>query len=60
MSDIPDAKYIVIKRRNTDDKGTYSVTLRTDYELALHISGTFDNTDHEILSVLNVKPELKP
>ena len=45
-------KYIVIKKDPKDGR-IYTVQLATDEELALHIRGTIDNTDHVILSVTN-------
>lgn len=59
--DIPQsAKYLVTKRRNTGGKEAYTVKLENDAELAEHIAGTFKNTDHEILGVLNLQPLFTP
>ena len=49
-------KYIVIKKDVEDDR-VYEVYIKTDQELKLHVAGTFDNTDHVILSITNVRPE---
>lgn len=46
-------KYIVIKK-NPDDNKVYEVYLHNDTELAEHIRGTFDYTDHAIISVTNI------
>ena len=45
-------KYIVVKRDPKDGR-IYTVTLLNDAELELHIIGTFKNTNHIILSVVN-------
>ncbi len=45
-------KYIVIKKR--PDNTYYEVYLQTDTDLYEHIKGTVNNTDHVIVSVINV------
>ena len=45
-------KYIVIKRDPKDGR-IYTVNIFTDADLLLHVMGTFENTDHIILSVVN-------
>jgi hypothetical protein len=61
MSDIPErAKYLVTKRRSDGDKSAYNVIIDGDYALVMHIQGCFQNTDHEILSIVNLKPEIRP
>ena len=50
-----DIKYRVIKRDSNNR--IYETHLRTDSELADHISGTFENTNHKIIAVINIKGE---
>ena len=48
-------KYILIKR-DPEDNRVYQVYISNDQELAEHIRGTFDHTEHVILSITNTAP----
>ena len=50
-------KYIAIKKESETGR-VYTVYIETDEDLASHINATVKLTEHEILSVTNVRPEV--
>lgn len=50
-------KYLLVKRRSdADDADTYTTEVDTDAELIEHLRGTFDNTNHVLISVVRTQP----
>jgi hypothetical protein len=47
-------KYIVVKKCAEENK-VYEVYLHNDIELTEHIRGTIEDTDHEIISIINIR-----